>query len=61
MTELVPLPELITAQGDSRPRLLRYIIQEASWRNVREWQPGRIPWRPPGQVYDTVPSLVRFN
>ena len=33
MTEMVPLPDLIRAQDDSTPRLLRYIIHGASWRN----------------------------
>ena len=33
MTDLVPLRDLITAQGDSTPRLLRYVIHEASWKN----------------------------
>ena len=57
MPELVPLPDLIPAEGDSTPRLLPYIIHDASWRNVQDWRPGRIPWRrPPGHVYDTVPS-----
>jgi hypothetical protein len=60
-SSMVSLPDLITAQGDSTPRLLRYVIQKASWRNVRDWRHGRIPWRPPDTFMTRCPVLVRFD